>query len=668
VERLWNAVELGQGGWVMFVLASSRRVARTILERLRDRLRDRLRVEGSAGVDMHRSPTPATLRDLLPALLSPSAEEASLVWVEAVHADLPSEAEERGPWLAAWADLLRRCNERRDTLLGHLRGGLVLVGPPQLKQLAQEVALDLWAARDAVVEPPPLSREPRAATTPPDPMNAPIPVAEGLADFARDEARRLAQEARAGGERLSRAFERAARRLLAEERVDEAVALAEEGLEVLGALPDADADAAQEAPLHAVRAEALAAVGDIEGAGEAVGHAIGAFESGGLRVPLAWLDLRGAQAAAAGDLAGAERDFRVSVAQAREDAALATDPVEARRQLPVALGRLGGLLLRRGQQAEAIQVLDEALGRRRRLLRRMHGSLQARRDLSSMLLLAGDAHLQAGDLLRAEVLYAESVALERELRSEAPDDPETLRSLSISLNRAGGAWLEEGESARAAEAFEEALTIRLDLAAEFGETPARMAEVASSLRKVAVAAGPHVDEGHAWQAIERWLEYVSRHLLEAGDRPEDAVDHRWRVDAVLLLLETAAARRLELGDNRRALGLYEAARALTMQGVRRLEEDRPQGPPGRGADPPELWACSRRLADLARGFLDAGDPSTADATAREAVRVLERFAAAASDPAPGMVARVAQPLASVLRALLERPSLEELRARLDALT
>ena len=78
-----------------------------------------------------------------------------LVWVEAVRDDdSPGSLDEPGPWTAAWDQLLLLLNERRDALLRHLEGGLMMVAPTAVKPRARVAAPDLWSIRAVVIELP----------------------------------------------------------------------------------------------------------------------------------------------------------------------------------------------------------------------------------------------------------------------------------------------------------------------------------------------------------------------------------------------------------------------------------------------------------------------------------------------------------------------------------
>ena len=107
---------------------------------------------------------PATPEELVETLMwldRDDVREAALVWVEAIYV---TEA-----WRRGWETFFLRGNERRERWRRRLTGGLVVVGPPDLKVWMREAAPDLWSVRILVVE---LRVEPRESPQAPE---APVP-------------------------------------------------------------------------------------------------------------------------------------------------------------------------------------------------------------------------------------------------------------------------------------------------------------------------------------------------------------------------------------------------------------------------------------------------------------------------------------------------------------
>jgi len=77
-------------------------------------------------------------------LLGEHPSDAGLVWAVGTGSDRE--------WPAAWDWLLRRLNEQRDTLVGAVPAGLVLVLPASLRPTARDVAPDLWRYRSMVAD------------------------------------------------------------------------------------------------------------------------------------------------------------------------------------------------------------------------------------------------------------------------------------------------------------------------------------------------------------------------------------------------------------------------------------------------------------------------------------------------------------------------------------
>ncbi|WP_207652075.1 hypothetical protein, partial [Actibacterium lipolyticum] len=117
------------------------------------------------------------------------------------------------------------------------------------------------------------------------------------------------------------------------------------------------------------------------------------------------------------------------------------------------LAACASLLRAEGRAAEALEILDPLLARRRDLAERLK-TPESLRDLSVSLDNVGGAAQVAGDHAAAAKAYAESLEVARDL-AERLKTPESLRDLSVSLNNVGGAAQVAGDHAAAAKAYAE---------------------------------------------------------------------------------------------------------------------------------------------------------------------------------------------------------------------
>src|SRR5439155_26283964 len=150
--------------------------------------------------------------------------------IEAVHVDPPTgSGTAPGPWTAAWDDFLLRVNERRDALRRHLKGGLVLAAPPDIKARARDAAPDLWSVRSLVLEIQPVMAQAITEFTSEDLRTREEPWRDLSTEvtpdteFALQEARRREQHAHSNPKALGATVLRAVEGLLGAGRTREAV-------------------------------------------------------------------------------------------------------------------------------------------------------------------------------------------------------------------------------------------------------------------------------------------------------------------------------------------------------------------------------------------------------------------------------------------------------------
>ncbi|MGI8575782.1 MAG: hypothetical protein ACR2MA_10690 [Egibacteraceae bacterium] len=139
-ERLWAQLKLSEGFWLGYHFTSDVGAVRELQERSRRVLRGEAR-----GVEARQVNNPNDLLEALPWLLRSRSAATGVVWLVGVSGDF------RG-WISAWGGLLRRLNERRDTLPVALPCGLVLVAPRPVLPVARDTAADLWSLRSFLAE------------------------------------------------------------------------------------------------------------------------------------------------------------------------------------------------------------------------------------------------------------------------------------------------------------------------------------------------------------------------------------------------------------------------------------------------------------------------------------------------------------------------------------
>jgi hypothetical protein len=132
--------------WLGFLFLPSPEAARVF----RERATQAMEAHGRSVLVIHPE-TPDHLRNgVLPILFGEEAGQAGCVWVDAVQKDPFGQVS--SPWGDAWSWLVLRMNERRDALRRHLRGGLVMAGPPEIKPQIRDGASDLWSVRSIVID------------------------------------------------------------------------------------------------------------------------------------------------------------------------------------------------------------------------------------------------------------------------------------------------------------------------------------------------------------------------------------------------------------------------------------------------------------------------------------------------------------------------------------
>ncbi len=191
-QELLTHAEWSQGPWLGWIFAE----AEAPLELLRGRLTQLLK-ERDEELRLLRPSTAEEANHLLENLFAAQMLERGGVWLTLVGRD--------AAWEQAWRRFHHLLNERRERLMRHLRGPLIIVGPPGWKEAARDAAPDLWTLRTVLLEldpiPSPLPFSPMPLHLPAD-ADAPDPELAAIAAERAHSRRRPAAEAEA---RLDRA-------------------------------------------------------------------------------------------------------------------------------------------------------------------------------------------------------------------------------------------------------------------------------------------------------------------------------------------------------------------------------------------------------------------------------------------------------------------------------
>ena len=120
--------------------------------------------------------------------------------------------------------------------------------------------------------------------------------------------------------------------------------------------------------------------------------------------------------------------------------------------------------LEKGDVAKALEDATASVKTAEHLVARRGGDRVSRRQMALALLKLGDANRELGEIGKARDAYSSGLNIRRTLASEAPDDAVARREMAVALTRLGG--LEEGlsEFRTATQYYSESLTLRLELA------------------------------------------------------------------------------------------------------------------------------------------------------------------------------------------------------------
>ncbi|KFA89104.1 hypothetical protein [Archangium violaceum] len=480
--RLRRQLELAEGFWLGFIFSPSPLSAGVLRRRTERLLRGQTR-----RLEFIHPESPSALRELIPALFTHEAATAGCTWVEALHLD-PGDGTEQ-PWREAWLWLVSRMNERRDALRRHLRGGLVLVAPPELKHLMREAASDLWSIRALVIELAPIAesspREPRLdlESFSDRAVSRKSPEAEELSQFALAESERLLAKTAGDEPRQIEVLLGRLDALLSSGRTGEAVETARRARELIFKNPLRNPQL-QAMALHKL-ALAEKAHGDPAAAAEHLEQSVKVLGSRDNRYRALLLNELANLALSRSEFVPALASFEGSLSLARQLRAASGDTPEALRDLSISLDNVGALQERLGNLPAASAASEESLSLARQLRAALGDTPETLRVLSGSLIRVGDVQMSLGNLPAASAAFEESLSLTRQLRAAWGDTPEALRDLSVSLHRVGDVQQSLGNLPAASAAFEESLSLARQIHELMGDIPQALDDLSISLENVA---------------------------------------------------------------------------------------------------------------------------------------------------------------------------------------
>jgi tetratricopeptide (TPR) repeat protein len=139
-----------------------------------------------------------------------------------------------------------------------------------------------------------------------------------------------------------------------------------------------------------------------------------------------------------------------------------SDNVQARRDLGVSLGKLGGVLLSDPDRERALTALDyfrRAFDVFKVVAEAEPNDAEAQRDYSVGYNQLGDALAQLGNRQEAVAEYERAVEIRRTLNAAQPGDVQTQRDLIVSLFKIGNAYQQLNSFGRASDSYQEGLNL-----------------------------------------------------------------------------------------------------------------------------------------------------------------------------------------------------------------
>ena len=227
-------------------------------------------------------------------------------------------------------------------------------------------------------------------------------------------------------------------------------------------------------------------------------------------------------------------------------------------------GKVGQTMMEVGQYAEAVDALHVSTGLSEELLDADPDNREYRRNLSIALTRLGSVERRAGNLEAAAQSYHRSVALDQLLLDDQPDDSQAVRDLAISRSQLGRTYQLDGQNALARTEYEAALELRRRL---LSLAPSNIS-IRGDLYESMVALGDsHSADSDYDTARAYYMEARDGYLSWSEESPADASVRR---EAAVTHNRLGQSYSLESrGDL--ALPHYEAAYVL----VKQLAEENP---------------------------------------------------------------------------------------------
>jgi tetratricopeptide (TPR) repeat protein len=165
-----------------------------------------------------------------------------------------------------------------------------------------------------------------------------------------------------------------------------------------------------------------------------------------------------------GDLSGALKNYRESVAIA--DSLAKSDPGNAdwQRDLSVSFNKIGDVQVAQGDLSGALKGYGEGLAIADRLAKSDPGNADWQRDLSVSFNKIGDVRVARGDLPGALKSYRDDLAIADRLAKSDPGNARWQRDLSVSFDRIGDVQVAQGDLSGALRSYGDGLAIRDRLA------------------------------------------------------------------------------------------------------------------------------------------------------------------------------------------------------------
>jgi tetratricopeptide (TPR) repeat protein len=204
---------------------------------------------------------------------------------------------------------------------------------------------------------------------------------------------------------------------------------------------------------------------------------------------------------AQGDLAGALKSYRDSLAIA--DRLARSDPGNAgwQRDLSVSFNKVGDVQVAQGDLAGALKSYRDSLAIRERLAQADPGNAGWQRDLSVSYERVGDVQVAQGDLAGALKSYRDSLAIADRLARSDPGNAGWQRDLSVSYERVGDVQVAQGDLAGALKSYRDSLAIRERLARSDPGNAGWQRDLSVSYAKVARVFRAMNDRGSALDAL-----------------------------------------------------------------------------------------------------------------------------------------------------------------------